>query len=126
MRLLLAIALMAAFCGHAADGTSARIVVQRSVVAGFVYYDGGAVWERMKAGDRLALVREPSNPHDANAIRIEWQGHPLGYLPRRDNADLSRQIGHGARPEGRITALGKARNGRNQVSYEIYVPLRKE
>ena len=125
MRLLLAIALLTPFWAHAAEGASARIVVQRSVVAGFVYYDGKAVWERMKAGDRLALVRERSNAHDANAIRIEWEGHALGYLPRRDNADLSRQIDLGARPEGRITALGKARNGRNQIAYEIFVPLKE-
>jgi hypothetical protein len=125
MRLLLAIALFPAFCALAADGPSARIVVQRSVVAGFVYYDGRAVWERMKAGDRLKLVREPSNPHDASAIRIEWEGHALGYLPRRDNADLSRQIDLGARPEGRITSLSRAANGRNRIAYEIFVPLKE-
>jgi hypothetical protein len=47
----------------------------------------------------------------------------LGYVPRRDNADLSRQMDLGARAEARITALGKAANGRNRVSYEISVPL---
>ena len=73
----------------------------------------------------LAVVRlEPSNPHDANAIRIEWQGQMLGYVPRKDNSDLARQMDLGARPEGRITALSKAANGRHQISYEIAVPLK--
>ena len=88
-----------------------------------MYYDGRSIWERMKTGDALTLVREPANPHDANAIRIEWQGATLGYLPRRDNADLARQIDLGARPEARITRLDKAANGRHRISYEITVPL---
>jgi hypothetical protein len=124
MRGAFAIALLVAFPALGADAPSARIVVQHAPLAGFVYYDGKGVWERMKKGDRLTLVREPSNPHDANAIRIEWQGHMLGYVPRRENADLARQIDLGARPEGRITALSKAANGRHQISYEISVPLK--
>jgi hypothetical protein len=124
MRATLAIALLVALPAYAADAPSARIVVQHAPLAGFVYYDGKTVWERMKTGDRLTLAREPSNPHDANAVRIEWQGHMLGYVPRRDNADLARQMDLGARPQGRITALSKAANGRNQISYEISVPLK--
>ena len=107
----------------AADGPSARIVVQDAPLAGFVYYDGKAVWGRMKVGDRLSLVREPANPHDPNAIRLEWQGNMLGYVPRKDNADLARQMDFGAAAEARITALNKASNGRNRISYEISVPL---
>ena len=116
-------ALIVSWGACAADAPSARIVVERQALAGFVYYDGSAVRERMKTGDRLALVREPANPHDANAIRLEWQGQMLGYVPRRDNADLSRQMDLGARAEARITALGKASNGRSRISYEISVPL---
>ena len=107
----------------AAENTSARIVVQHAPLAGFVYYDGPALWERMKKGDRLTLVREPGNPHDRNAVRLEWHGHMLGYVPRTDNADIARQMDHGARPDARVTELGKHGNGRHRISYEIYVPL---
>jgi hypothetical protein len=106
-----------------ADAPTARIVVQDAPLAGFVYYDGRAAWPDMKKGDRLTLVREPYNAHDANAIRIEWQGRMLGYVPRRDNADLARQLDRGARVEARITELKRAANGRHRLSYEIYVPL---
>jgi hypothetical protein len=106
-----------------ADAPTARIVVQDAPLAGFVYYDGRAVWSEMKKGDRLTLVREPSNAHDANAIRIEWQGRMLGYVPRRDNADLARQLDRGARVEARVTELTRAANGRHRLSYEIYVPF---
>ena len=110
--------------GVAADGVGARIVVQNAPLAGFVYYDGKEVWDRMKRGDRLTLVRDPANPHDPNAVRIEWQGRMLGYVPRKDNADLARQMDHGARAEARVTELIKAANGRHRISYEISVPLR--
>ena len=124
MRVALTVALALAAPAYAGETPSARIVVQHAPLAGFVYYDGKAVWERMKTGDRLTLVRDPSNPHDANAIRIEWQGQMLGYVPRKDNADLARQMDHGARPDARVTELSKAANGRHRISYEISVPLR--
>ena len=107
----------------AGDLPRARIVVQHAPLAGFVYYDAGEVWNEMKSGDPLTLVREAANPHDSNAVRLEWRGRMLGYVPRRDNADLARQMDHGSRVSARITSLRRAANGRHQMSYEIYVPL---
>src|SRR5689334_7096787 len=115
--------LVAAISPEHPGGASARIVVQHAPLAGFVYYDGKDVWKDMKPGDRLSLLREPANPHDPNAVRIEWNGTMLGYVPRKDNPDLARQMDHGAAVEGRITALQPASNGRHRISYEIYVPL---
>jgi len=100
-----------------------HIVVQNSPLAGFQYYDGKAIWDGMKVGDVLTLRREPANPHDDKAVRIEWQGHMLGYVPRRENADLARQMDHGAAAEARITEL-RRHAGRHRVSYEIFVTLK--
>jgi hypothetical protein len=121
--LLLLTASFAAAAAERAPQPAVRIVVQESPLAGFVYYDAGAVWERMRVGDRLALVRDTANGHDANAVRIEWQGHMLGYVPRKDNADVARQLDHGERIEARVTGLGRHANGRRRIAYEIYVPL---
>jgi hypothetical protein len=125
VRLLWAAAVsIAASHGTTAESASARIVVQHAPLAGFVYYDGKAVWDQMSTGDRLSLVREPGNPHDANAVRLEWKGHMLGYVPRKENTDLARQMDHGAPVEARITDLQRAANGRHRISYEIYVRLK--
>lgn len=35
-----------------------------------------------KAGLVLKLVGEPSNLHDKRAIRVEYAGYSLGYIPR--------------------------------------------
>jgi len=48
-----------------------RMVWGAQPVAGFQYYAGKRVWEGLKVGDALTLVRDADNPHDANAIRIE-------------------------------------------------------
>jgi hypothetical protein len=103
---------------------TAHIIVQRSSMAGFQYYEGRGVWKEMKVGEPLTLVRERDNPHDPDAVRLEWRGHTLGYVPRHENRHLARQIDYGAALTARITALQKSRNGRNRVSYEISVPLR--
>jgi hypothetical protein len=108
----------------AAQATSARIVIQDSPLAGFKYYDGKALWDELRVGDALRLVREPANPHDANAIRVEWKERMLGYVPRRENAHLARQMDAGAAIEARITALQARPNGRHLVSYEIFVRLK--
>ena len=52
---------------------------------------------RCGAGDALALVREPDNPFDAAAIRLEWNGRKIGYVPRQENGALAREL-DAARP----------------------------
>ena len=101
----------------------ARIIVQQSPLAGFQFYDGKALWDEMKAGDALTLVRERDNPHDANAVRIEWKGSRLGYIPRRENADVARQMDRGAAVKARIVKLTQARNPWQRVLFEVYVDL---
>ena len=101
----------------------ASIIVQQSPLAGFQFYDGKALWDEMKPGDLLTLVREHDNPHDANAVRVEWNGNLLGYIPRRDNADVARQMDRGAAVKARIVKLTQARNPWQRVLFEVYVDL---
>lgn len=101
----------------------ASVIVQQSPLAGFQYYDGTAQWEAMKPGDVLTLVRERDNPHDANAVRVEWNSSRLGYIPRRENADVARQMDRGAPVKARIVKLTEARNPWQRVLFEVYVDL---
>jgi hypothetical protein len=116
------LALLAALAAPAA-AAGARIIVQESPLAGFQYYEGKALWDMMRVGDPLRLVREPRNPHDANAVRIEWRGEMLGYLPRRENADVARQMDLGAPVKARVVRLTDARNPWHRVRFEVYVDL---
>jgi len=106
-----------------APAAEAVIVVQRSPLAGFRHHDGREIWRDMKVGDRLQLVREPDNPYDANAIRVDWRGVILGYVPRRDNAAVARQMDRGAALEARVAGLRENRNRSVRVEFEVIAPL---
>lgn len=121
--ILAALGLAAAVYALPAPAAEALIVVQRSPLAGFRHYDGREVWQEMKVGDRLELVREADNPYDAGAIRVAWRGRKLGYVPRRDNAAVARQMDRGAGLEARITQLKESRNRHVRLEFEVVVPL---
>jgi hypothetical protein len=110
----------APLCAQTSD---ARMLVQSSPLAGFQYYEGAGLWEKMKVGDPLALVREPGNPHDANAVRVEWQGHKLGYVPRRENAAVARHLDRGGAVEARVSKLQAHRNPWQRIEFEVFVGL---
>jgi hypothetical protein len=101
----------------------AQIIVQQSPLAGFQFYQGKALWDELKPGDELTLVREPDNPYDENAVRVEWRGTKLGYIPRRENADVARQMDRGAPVKARIIRLTQARNPWLRILFEVYVDL---
>ncbi len=116
--LALLMALAAPAC--AAD---ARIIVQQSPLAGFQYYEGKDIWTMMRVGDSLQLAREPQNPHDAKAVRVLWRNEMLGYIPRRENSDVARQMDRGAPVKARIVQLKEARNPWQRIEFEVYVEL---
>jgi hypothetical protein len=105
---------------------AAHILLQDSPLAGFQYHAGKALWPQLKVGDALTLVREPDNPYDAQAVRVDWQGQKLGYVPRRENADVARIMDRGGRPEARITRLAEGRDPWSRVRFEILLPLEVE
>ena len=120
----LAIAVLGwAFATAAQDRGTAEILVQVSLTAGLRYHEAKAVWDQMKDGDTLDLVREPENPYDLSAVRVDWNGHKLGYIPRTQNEAVARQIDRGNRLEARITKLTKYRNHRRKLEFEVFLPL---
>jgi hypothetical protein len=109
----------------AAAVIESMIVVRSSPLAGFQFHAGDALFAQMQVGDRLALVREPDNPHDPNAVRVEWRQVKLGYVPRRDNPQVARQIDLGAALEARISRLREARNPWDRIEFEVVLVLPK-
>ena len=107
----------------APEPASSEIVVQVSLTAGLRYHDAKAVWDQMRVGDPLTLVREPANPYDNNAVRVDWNGHQLGYIPRAENEAIARQMDRGNRLQARIANLTKYRNHRRKLEFEVFLPL---
>jgi hypothetical protein len=121
-RFLFAIAVLACALLHAAQPTT-RILIQSSPVAGFQFHEGKVLWDQLKVGDALVLVREPDNPHDAQAVRVQWNGHMLGYVPRAQNNAVARQLDRGNKLEARIVRLTKHRDPWKRIEFEVFLRL---
>lgn len=87
------------------------------------YHHGDFLWPQLKTGDRLTLAREPDNPHDADAdaIRIDWNGHKLGYLPRDRNMATARLLDESVSLESRISRLEEHPNPWRRVELEVWL-----
>src|ERR1035437_5903155 len=107
----------------AASAQTIRILVQSSPLAGFQYHAGASVWNELKVGDALKLTREPDNPHDAHAVRVDWRGQQLGYLPRAENHAVAAEMDQGGQVEARIAKLRSHPNPWQRVLVEVFVVL---
>ena len=123
LRALLGAALLIATLPAGAAEVVSEIVVHSAVTAGLRHHEAKAVWEQLQPGDEVTLVRERDNPHDPNAVRVDWNGRVLGYLPRADNASVARQLDRGNPLRARIARLGKYRNHRLKLEIDVYLRL---
>lgn len=66
-------------------------------VAGTNHVEGiDKISDSLKEEDRLVFHREPDNPYDPQAIRIETlEGKKIGYVPKQDNVIFSRLMDAG-------------------------------
>jgi hypothetical protein len=122
---LLSASIATALCAAPAlaQHSEVRMLVQSSPLAGFRYYDAKQVWDDMQVGDALTLVRETANAYDGNAVRVEWRGHKLGYVPRSDNRAVAFHLDRGGQVEARISKLQPHRNPRQRIEFEVLVKL---
>lgn len=64
-----------------------------------------AIGSTLHEGDKLVFYREPDNPHDPQAIRIETiKGEKIGYVPQQDNVIFSRLMDAGKALFGKVTS----------------------
>lgn len=100
-----------------------EILIQHSPLAGFHYHHAERLWSWLQVGQPLSLVREPANPHDPRAVRIDWRGWKLGYLPRVENTAISQMMDHGKRIKARIIRLKESKNPWDRVQLEIKLEM---
>ena len=122
-RLTEALLLAGALLLGTAQAGEVRILVPSSPLAGFKYHAGESLWHEMREGDRLSLVREADNEHDAKAIRVEWRGQKLGYLPRAENRAVAAAMDNGDKVDARIAKLRQHKNPWQRMLIEVFVVL---
>lgn len=97
-------------------------------IAGFTYWDGCMVLEELRPGMKLDLVREQENRFDPYAVAIYYGEHKLGFVPRKENHQLSKflELGHGDIFEARVQRVSPDRHMEDQVGVIVYIKAKGE
>lgn len=98
-----------------------KVQLQTSAVAGYQYYQGEDVWNKLKVADELTLIPEPDNKYDDKAIQIYWQEYKLGYLPRDENYTINKLLKNNNQLTVKISKLQKAPNPWSKIEITIFL-----
>ena len=73
-----------------------EILLFDSYVAGTTHIKDESVFDDLKEGDQLTLLREPENRFDENAILVlDGQERKIGYIPEKHNVVFARLMDAG-------------------------------
>ncbi len=101
---------------------SKREHLEHFSIAGFTYYDGVLVFDKLKIGRELRLVPEPSNQFDKNAVAIYLKKSKLGYIPRAQNREISKFLNSGYNPfRAFIQMVDSTKNPEEQVRVIVFI-----
>ena len=103
-------------------------------LAGRMYHDADEVWDKLKIGTKLRLVRDVDNRYDPKAIAVVYDSIEedktfiLGYIPRSDNFTLSALLDMGWTHifECRICQVSPDAHPEQQIQLVIKVKRNKE
>ncbi|MDO5655991.1 MAG: HIRAN domain-containing protein [Flavobacteriaceae bacterium] len=88
-------------------------------IAGFTYYDGALVFEKLKIGQKLKLQLEENNRYDARAVAIYFKDHKIGFIPRTENRIFYKMLKVGL--EKNIRILVQTRDATAHPEHQIRV-----
>lgn len=76
--------------------------------------------ETPNAGDIVAMVREPDNKYDSDAIAaVNLKGQKIGHLPADSNTDLAKKMDEGLMIFSQVKKSLIRENGRD-IQLEVY------
>jgi hypothetical protein len=107
----------------AAAGKPKQYVLTDCPLAGFQFHGGLDIINTLRAGDRVALIAEPDNPHDADAVRVDHGTRAIGYLPRSHNKATAHLLKQGAPLFGRLTVVDDQSQAWDAVRLQVVIPM---
>ncbi|RJP47104.1 MAG: hypothetical protein C4548_01595 [Desulfobacteraceae bacterium] len=96
-----------------------ELLLNKFFIAGFQYYDGPSLINRLHAGIELALKRDPANEYDPYAVEILFNQFKLGFVPRTDNKHISRLIAQNANLSCRVIQFAPEETTWRMVRVEV-------
>ena len=113
-----------------------RKVILECPVAGIGFHDIHDIWDELYVGAKLALVREPKNKYDKNAVAVALaddydENAPedfdfdfiLGYIPRNNNAAIAAMLDMGWQEmlEAEVTELKDHAPYSDKLHIAVYI-----
>lgn len=92
-------------------------------IAGFGYWEGCLMFQALKVGTKLRLVREAENRFDPYAVAIYFKETKLGYVPRENNALICQLVDLGYRDifDVRVQRLSPDAHPEKQVGVVVFL-----
>lgn len=90
-------------------------------VAGYRYYDGKKIENRIKPGDKARLKREPENKYDRDAIAVYIMGQKIGYIPRRHNPMIAAMMDQKANINASIAYINQEEEAEGRIWVEVWI-----
>ena len=102
-------------------------------LAGRMYHEADEVWDKLKVGTKVELVREADNRYDPNAVMVCYNDQEndeqvcIGYIPRSQNYTIAlmMDMGYADIFECRINQVNEQVHPEQQVRLAIKIK-RKE
>lgn len=102
-------------------------------LAGRQYHDADEVWDKLKVGTMLDLVRDTDNRHDPDAVAVTYHDAELddvfciGYIPRTQNETIAAflEMGWADVFECRISKIKEDAHPEYQIYLTIKIKRKK-
>ena len=72
-----------------------KYLLNKFSVAGFYFYEGPNILDKMKPGDTLKMNPNAENIEDDYAVELYFKETMIGHIPRSDNKHIYRLIDQG-------------------------------
>ena len=69
-----------------------RYLLNKFSIAGFCFYEGPNLLEKMKPGDTLKIKPNTENIEDEYAVELHFKDTMIGHIPRSDNKHIFRLL----------------------------------
>ncbi len=92
-------------------------------IAGFTYYDGIDVFNKLEIGTELSLKAEPNNKYDIYAVALYYKNYKLGYIPHGNNKYVSKflNLGHTNLFEAKINRISPDEHPEHQIGVVLKI-----
>ena len=101
------------------ESTHRRFAMENLANISGCYCHGEILWSQIEVEQVLTLIREPGNPYDNRAVRIDWREKQIDYIPTIANAAISQLMDRVKRLDAVIVELNQSRNPWERMEVEV-------